>query len=103
MVTDKNKEQFEKWYFTKSYYVMFDQLPFEMQIGVYLAYYDSLEGNKYIADYDINMCSWFVWIISKGNRVKMLRNDDDKVLWFKSRKSAEISMLEKANELINKI
>ena len=49
MVTGKNKEQFEKWYIEKDHvtrimstYWYFSKLPFEMQIGVYLAYYDSL-------------------------------------------------------------
>lgn len=57
MITGKNKEQFEKW-FVKNYdtefmpdnefsrYIWFIKQPFEMQIGVYLAYYDSL--NVYI-------------------------------------------------------
>ena len=60
MVTEKNKEQFEKYLY--DYYVLqygktedllsyaemidwvsaFNVLPFEMKIGVYLAYYDSL-------------------------------------------------------------
>ena len=51
MVTGKNKEQFEKWYF--EYFKCMNPLVqpvnqfyqlerFEMQIGVYLAYYDSL-------------------------------------------------------------
>jgi hypothetical protein len=62
MVKGKNKEQFEKWYMeTYKFFVVdlpnskngkettvdinfnsFYRLPFEMQIGVYLAYYDSL-------------------------------------------------------------
>jgi hypothetical protein len=53
MVTGKNKEQFEKWFKKSSMYeeyifltqidVSFNDLPFEMQIGVYLAYYDHKE------------------------------------------------------------
>ena len=43
MVTGKNKEQFEKWYdrFGENY-INFKSLQFEMQLGVYLAYYDSI-------------------------------------------------------------
>lgn len=52
-MTDKNKEQFEKWYIlkflgyenlleVKHEYNYFNEIDFEMQIGVYLAYYDSL-------------------------------------------------------------
>jgi hypothetical protein len=63
MVKGKNKEQFEKWYMeTYKFFVVdlpnskngkettvdinfnsFYRLPFEMQIGVYLAYYDSID------------------------------------------------------------
>tara|TARA_R110002074_G_scaffold2181_1_gene12999 strand:+ start:2309 stop:2629 length:321 start_codon:yes stop_codon:yes gene_type:complete len=48
MVTGKNKEQFKIFYETitggnyKIPYQNFMAYPFEMQIGVYLAYYDSL-------------------------------------------------------------
>lgn len=50
MVTGKNKEQFEKWLMinlgSNSSHIYssynFDQFPLEMQIGVYLSYYDSL-------------------------------------------------------------
>ena len=52
MVTGKNKEQFEEWFnskpledktnpITPNYLSFFLKYPFEMQIGVYLAYYDS--------------------------------------------------------------
>jgi len=51
MVTGKNKEQFEEWYwidFTRNKNIGLNVLaiiyksPIEYQIGVYLAYYDSL-------------------------------------------------------------
>lgn len=52
MVTGKNKEQFEKWYYhkykkeqnKKGFLIpskLDEQSPFECRIGVYLAYYDS--------------------------------------------------------------
>ena len=46
MVTRKNNVEFEKWYELNDCeydLILFDfyTLPFEMQIGVYLAYYDS--------------------------------------------------------------
>ena len=52
MVTGKNKEQFEEWYIKEfcndiSFMLysdeikLFNSLHFEMQLGVYLAYYDS--------------------------------------------------------------
>ena len=51
MVTGKNKEHFEKWYFehfkcmnplVQSVNQFYQLERFEMQLGVYLAYYDSL-------------------------------------------------------------
>lgn len=53
MVTGKNKEQFEEWYIKEfcndiSFMLysdeikLFKSLHFEMQLGVYLAYYDSI-------------------------------------------------------------
>ena len=55
MVTYKNKEQFEKWYINdclkldtppkmpKAFMILFYKERFERQIGVCLAYYDSLD------------------------------------------------------------
>ena len=46
MITGKNKEQFEEWYGEFTTYgtiITFRLVPFEMQLGVYLAYYDSLD------------------------------------------------------------
>jgi len=57
LFTDKNKKQFERWFnkqikqvnvwdlvqFNAYELELFEQLPIEMQIGVILAYYDSLE------------------------------------------------------------
>ena len=78
MVTGKNKEQFEKWlhdnydsievveeintieYFicnNLTAYDIFYNLPFEMQIGVYLAYYDSKGIYVDIVSYD-NQYYW---------------------------------------------
>ena len=60
LLTDENKKQFEEWLKNhEAYnYLMYDFsmfleddfkfLPFEMQIGVYLAYYDSLGYDIYV-------------------------------------------------------
>jgi len=45
-MTGKNKEQFERWWYKNIDFValwVFYELPFEMQISVYLAYYDSID------------------------------------------------------------
>jgi hypothetical protein len=63
-MTGKNKIQFEKYLDVKdgdSFLIYFDELPFEMKIGVYLAYYDSL-------GYDI--------------RVKKVKIQDDSFLYY---------------------
>lgn len=107
MVTDKNKEQFEK-YFTDNYdsefmpddkfsrYIWFIKQPFEMQIGVYLAYYDSLGVYINISFYKSNStfanCSYK--IISKG--IDLFEHT------FISRNEAYKEAFKKANELINK-
>ena len=111
MVIRQNKKQFEKWYNDDFMIKMcveslpvtlsgFYKLKFEMQIGVYLAYYDSLDGVKYIADYDVNEEKWFIWMVSK-DRVRMIRDDNGKAMWFGTRKEAEIELLKKSNELRN--
>jgi len=81
MTTGKNKIEFEKWYseyikeihyrhhfICRTYQEFFDMLPFEMKIGVYLAYYDSLGyrvfagkdnyGNKY--GWNVNLVGYNV-------------------------------------------
>jgi hypothetical protein len=57
MVTDKNKEQFEKWlvkYFFHDIHfnsindvIGLDILPFEMRVGVYLRYYKEVHNLEY--------------------------------------------------------
>jgi len=109
-MTDKNKEQFEEWYDKiysiplysepngeKDFYI----LPFEMQIGVYLAYYDSLSKTKIIADYDVNKKDWFVWVL-KDQRVRILMRDNTlERMSFNSRNEAYKEAFKQANELIN--
>lgn len=112
-MTGKNKEQFEKWYENKPLIdrtnpirprlaETFFKYPFEMQIGVYLAYYDSLEGIKFIADYDINKKKWFVWMVA-NDRVRMIRDEDNKAIWFDSRKEAQIELLKRADNIQNTV
>jgi hypothetical protein len=121
MTTDKNKQQFEKWYNVKfrldlissinsnNYIVStspsidsFYKLPFEMQIGVYLAYYDSLgiiidieadlynDKNVFLYIWHIN--SFFEWDCSSHNDIPP----------FKTRNEAYKEAFKKADELINK-
>jgi len=104
MVTNKNKEQFEKFlvneiYSENEYHNKEDALSHfytlkeSMQIGVYLAYYDSL-------DFDVN-----VERISDLYDITIL-NSCREILYEKieinSRNEAYQEAFKKANELINK-
>ena len=96
MVTDKNKEQFEKWFieFQKLHEYMninyFLQIKFEMQIGVYLAYYDSID--KFISiDSSIGSDCWHWWINGEQFTFKV----------EETRPEAHKEAFKKANELVN--
>ena len=107
MITGKNKEQFEKWYnnlalfqdikngILPSHYELFKSYPFEMQIGVYLAYYDSLgydldvfrfNGKKY----SVSLVDW------RSGFMDGLFSGD-----YNTRNEAYKEAFKKADELIN--
>lgn len=106
MTTGKNKEQFRSWYFdndmnadkTLMDLLSFYHLPFEMQLGVYLAYYDSL-------GLEIMVKSWwqskniFIYSVNKIFESSCYSNDEDKI--FKTRNEAYKEAFKKADELIN--
>lgn len=114
MVTGKNKEQFKKYLY--DYYVleygkaedllgyaemidwvkMFDVLPFEMQIGVYLAYYDSLGMKVYTMGSisENNKWSWSIW--KNGDFEELIEEYN-----FTTRNEAYKAAFKKADELLN--
>jgi len=114
MVTGKNKEQFEKW-FTDNYdsefmpddkfsrYIWFIKQPFEMQIGVYLAYYDSfgyfIEIKMLESSKDWIYQIWGIDIMSP--LFKMAEMDVIEIP--ESRNEAYQEAFKKADELINQI
>ena len=70
MIKGKNKKQFEKWYELNDYeydLILFDfyTLPFEMQLGVYLAYYDFKDVFVLLVKGTIRQKSYGVIIIIK--------------------------------------
>ena len=94
--TEKNKKQFEEWYYIFEEELTireFYELHFEMQLGVYLAYYDSkgisVEAHKTLDD----MFTSYV----NGNKV--LKKFAESI---ESRIEAYKEAFKKANELINK-
>ena len=98
MVTDKNERQFKSWYYNECLneeidYYSFVLLPFEMQIGVYLAYYDSLDlliGIEYQYGF-----KWTLLEVNEGQ--------DFHCGGFDTRNEAYKEAFKKANDLINKI
>lgn len=104
MTTDKNKQQFEKWFLDKPFgdktnptrprfLSVFLKYPFEMQIGVYLAYYDSI-GYKF----DIEPIGENKYIIG------IICNDFESGWWGKEGKplnEAYKEAFKKANEIAN--
>lgn len=114
LLTGKNKEQFEEWclatgdyklfngkylavMYEDSHLIYFNELPFKMQIGVLLAYYDSLGIN--IDVMWIFVASSYSWVI--GNIKRELGQMSEHCAGFNSRNEAYQEAFKKANELIN--
>jgi hypothetical protein len=113
MVIGKNRIQFEKWYVRdflnnkkahkesiryETLINRFDNLPFEMQIGVYLAYYDSLGIEITV------VCMFEKW------KYKIIRIDTIKYKVYsfreaglESRNEAYKEAFKQADKLINKL
>ena len=101
MTTGKNKDNFEKWY-DKIYSIPlytdpngekdFYCLPFEMQLGVYLAYYDSI-GIKCF-------CYWSL-ANNKFSSELWKQNSLLELSFFDLRSEAYKEAFKKADELIN--
>ncbi len=103
--TGKNKEQFKKYYDTieggnyKILYQNFMAYPFEMQIGVYLAYYDSLDVKVDITSSSTEMSDGKLEVFDyelAGNG-EWFGSD-----YFDSRNEAYKEAFKKANEIVNK-
>jgi radical SAM superfamily enzyme YgiQ (UPF0313 family) len=101
MTTGKNKEQFEGWY-RKNYLVIngtfalpiFYTLEFKMQIGVYLAYYDSFNYTIFVEKF-IDIYTPFL----RNTRLNV-RYCDIKI-GHKDLNEAYKEAFKKADELIN--
>lgn len=113
MVTGKNREQFENWYFDNDMnasrcsmdLLSFYGLPFEMQIGVYLAYYDSL-GVVIYMDYSATRKVFYtigIEINKSGTHenYNVIINGVCDSRYFDSRNEAYKEAFKKADELIN--
>ena len=108
MVTGKNKKQFEEWYIKEfcndiSFMLysdeikLFNSLHFEMQIGVYLAYYDSLGIN--IDVMWIFAASSYSWEIE--NITGELGQMSEHCAGFNTRNEAYKEAFKQADKLIN--
>ena len=105
-LTGENKEQFEKWLFTQEYSVtrmirlalsdFYEWIPFEMKIGVYLAYYDSLDIHITTEPTYWNQDDELEWAYSvEVNRV-------GSGTFTESRNEAYKEAFKKADEIVNK-
>jgi hypothetical protein len=112
MVTGENKKQFEKWYEKQTYpntevedallpLSPFNNLDIRHQIGVYLAYYDSLDTiNINVVDdefftMNINYCYQIETLFNR----EYLQYEDE---GFKSRNEAYQKAFKQADLILNK-
>ncbi len=106
MVTGKNKEQFEKWYFehfkcmnplVQSVNQFYQLERFELQLGVYLAYYDSI---GYVIDimYLFAFKQYTFELENKGGDLNLPYKEN----LFNSRNKAYKEAFKQADKLINK-
>lgn len=101
MTTGKNKENFEKWFRLNFHWTIedagdgtyFNALPFEMQIGVYLAYYDSVGYRIGIDCYYDMQGTYRTDFVDKYHKVHGFQSKDMKTAYKEAFK--------KADELIN--
>lgn len=113
MLTGKCKEQFEdfckikyNWsLYNKSYLavkdgdsfvIYFSELPFSMQLGVYLEYFDSIESEIDVLLNQPNEFKFIIW----NNNIHYFSEDDGKL--FLTRQEAYKEAFKQLNELINK-
>ena len=100
-LTGKNKEQFLNWMLSKrpriqaKYGISLKDVPFEMKIGVYLAYYDSSQ-NIYIEVWDSS-----IFIPNKINPWGIRVTNNYSNVGFKSRNEAYKEAFKKADEIVN--
>ena len=96
MITKKNKEQFENWYFDsgqnaycdlRSFYLY----PLSMQWGVYLEYYDSLRVNINALGYNS------IWAYEVN--INGIQKCED--FNCSTRQEAQTEALNKADEIVN--
>lgn len=97
LVTGDNKEQFKGWYFDNDMNIQIDlrsfySLTFEMQKGVYEAYYDSL-GMRTVISYCEPLETWTAFLFNPELK--------HPITGFNSRNEACKEALKKADELRN--
>ena len=108
MVTGKNKEQFRSWYFdndmnaggTLMDLLSFYNLPFELQIGVYLAYYNSLGYDIYPDACSCHSPSLYTFTI-KNHEYEFVYYSYDNYSDFQNPIESYKEAFKKADELIN--
>ena len=106
MLTDRNKEQFEKWLLITFYggnkkkYDRFLNYDFPEQLGVYLAYADSLGYDIEVLRYSIYNTlygKYYEWVIHISNDEIIELNKE-----YETRPEAQKAALKAFDKLINK-
>lgn len=113
LITGKNKEQFEEWYLKEfhksdksdnwaSYWLLrFYESMIEMQIGVYLAYYDSLGLIVDVESDFYNDTNTFKWIWHINSNTEWISSIHLEVPPFETRNEAYKEAFKKADQIIN--
>jgi len=111
MFTGENKKKFEEWfclnyaksgvYSSKPYWRRFNALPFEMQVGVYIAYADSLGTYIDIESDFFNDIDEFKFLFHINNNEVWMSSTNEGYPLYATRPEAQRAALKAFDELIN--
>ena len=94
--TGENKKKFKEWYNSQNFHIRLDMIDFRLQVGVYIAYADSLV-------YDIEVLRYSIYNTLYGERVIHISNDKIIELnnGFNTGPEAQRAALKAFDELVN--
>ncbi len=107
LLTEKNEKQFKQWYKDDYYlnnnnastYARFRKLPIQEQIGMYLAYYDSLDISITVKMFKVGIGWWSFQITNYNKQPK--HGQEWMVGYLNSRNEAYKAAFIKANQIVN--
>lgn len=100
------KEDFEKWYFITTEYskrsdIWFPNLPFSMQFGIYVDFFDSVGIDINMFQTPINCFRMYIKVNGKVVYNPIREQNEGAIL--KTRTEARQKAIEKANEIYNEL